>query len=210
MVGPEAFAEVRYLAHHKQIQALDLIPRLGAEFQQRWGRASGGLMMPYRVADAETVVIALGSVIGTIKEAVDDLRHEEITIGCVKVGSYRPFPSAQLRAAIQHVKCVIVVEKDLAVGKGGIVASDVKMALRGLPITIHTVIAGLGGRAIPKASLKQMIHEARADRLDEPYFLDLNWTAVNKELDRQRQKRRSGPIAENVLRDVNAVASKVI
>jgi pyruvate ferredoxin oxidoreductase alpha subunit len=210
MVGPEAFAEVRYLAHHKQIQALDLIPRLSAEFQQRFGRASGELMMPYRVSDAETIIIALGSVVGTIKEAVDDLRREGVSIGCVKVCSYRPFPSAQLCAAIQHVKRVIVVEKDLAVGKGGIVASDVKMALRGLPIAIHTVIAGLGGRAIPKASLLQMINEARADRLEEPYFLDLNWAAVNNELDRQRQKRRFGPIAENVLRDVNAVASRVI
>jgi len=210
MVGPEAFAEVRYLAHHKQIQALDLIPRLSAEFQQQFGRASGGLIMPYHVADADTVVIALGSVVGTIKETVDDLRHEDVAIGCVKVGSYRPFPSAQLRTTLQHVKRVIVMEKDLAVGKGGIVSSDVKMALRGLPITIHTVIAGLGGRAIPKASVKRVIQEALSDGLDEPYFLDLNWTAVNNELDRQRQKRRSGPIAENVLRDVNAVASRVI
>jgi pyruvate ferredoxin oxidoreductase alpha subunit len=210
MVGPEAFAEVRYLAYHKQIQALDLIPRLSAEFQQMFGRASGGLITPYHASDADTVVIALGSVIGTIQEAIDDLRREDIAIGCVKVGSYRPFPSIQLRTAIQHVKRVIVVEKDLAVGKGGIVSSDVKMALRGLPVTIHTVIAGLGGRAIPKASVKRVIQEALADGLDEPHFLDLNWTAVNNELERQRQKRRSGPIAENVLRDVNAVASKVI
>lgn len=210
MVGPEAFAEVRYLAHHKQIQALDLIPRLSAEFQQMFGRASGGLITPYHVSDAETAVIALGSVIGTIQETIDDLRREGINVGCVKVCSYRPFPSIQLRSAIQHVKRVIVLEKDLAVGKGGIVSGDVKMALRGLPATVHTVIAGLGGRAIPKASVKRVIQEALADGLNEPYFLDLNWAAVNNELERQRQKRRSGPIAENVLRDVNAVASKVI
>ena len=210
MVGPEAFAEVRYLAHYKQIQALDLIPQLSSQFQQQFGRTSGGLIMPYRLADADTVVIALGSVLGTIKDAIDELREGGVTVGCVKIGCYRPFPSAQLRSAIQHVKRVIVVEKDLAVGMGGIVSSDVKMALRGLPITIHTVIAGLGGRSIPKASLKRMILEARADKLEEPHFLDLNWNAINNELARQKQKRRSGPIAENVLRDVNSVAAKVI
>ncbi len=210
MVGPEAFAEVRYLAHYKQIQALDLIPRLAAEFEQHFGRLSGGLIAPYRAADAETVVIALGSVVGTIKEAVDDLREAGIRVGCVKVGSYRPFPSAVLRDAIQGAKRVIVVEKDLAVGIGGIVASDVKMALRGLPAVVHTVIAGLGGRSITKMSLKAMILAAMDDWLEEPHFLDLNWTAVNNELARQREKRRSGPIAENVLRDVNAVAAKIV
>ena len=46
MVGPEAFTEVRYLAHAKQMQALDLIPRIGAEFRQIFGRDAGGLVRP--------------------------------------------------------------------------------------------------------------------------------------------------------------------
>ncbi|MBM4221595.1 MAG: pyruvate ferredoxin oxidoreductase, partial [Gammaproteobacteria bacterium] len=62
MVGPEAFTEVRYLAHHKQLRALELIPELSALFSARFGRASGGLFHSYRVTDAETIVVALGSV----------------------------------------------------------------------------------------------------------------------------------------------------
>lgn len=210
MVGPEAFAEVRYLAHYKQLQALVMIPRLHTEFKERFSRDSGGLLTPYRVSDAETVVIALGSVIGTIKDAVDEMRDQGLPIGCVKLCSYRPFPSAHLASTLQHVKRVIVVERDLAVGKGGIVSSDVKMALRKLPVSIQTVIAGLGGRSITKASLVEMIQKACADQLDEPHFLDLNWAVINKELARQREKRRSGPMAENILRDVGPVASRVV
>ena len=56
MVGPEAFSEVKYLMHAKQMQALDLIPEIAAEFEETFGRESGGLIRGYRTEDAETVV----------------------------------------------------------------------------------------------------------------------------------------------------------
>jgi len=90
MVGPEAFMEVRYLAHHKQMQALERIPALAAEFRQRFGRDSGGLLRTYRCEDAETIVCALGSVNGTIKDVVDELRHGGVKIGSVSIGRFRP------------------------------------------------------------------------------------------------------------------------
>jgi pyruvate ferredoxin oxidoreductase alpha subunit len=209
MVGPEAFAEVRYLAHHKQLRALERIPQLSGEFREKFGRTSGGLTDAYRTDDADTIVVALGSVNGTIRDAVDELREKGIKVGSLKLGSYRPFPVAQVRAVLHPSKRAIVVEKDLALGKGGIVSSDVKMALRGLPTIVQTVIAGLGGRSITKASLIRMIGEARAGHLDEPHFLDLNWTAIHQELDRQQRRRRSGPTPEHLLRAVNAVNAKL-
>src|SRR5205823_5849550 len=74
MVGPEAFMEVRYLAHAKQMQALDLIPAWAAQFHRAFGRNSGGLVHAYAIDDAETVVVALGSVLGTVKDTVDEMR----------------------------------------------------------------------------------------------------------------------------------------
>jgi pyruvate ferredoxin oxidoreductase alpha subunit len=210
MVGPEAFTEVKYLAHQQHLRALSLVPEIAGAFERQFQRPSGGLCSPYRMEDADVAVIALGSVIGTIKDAVDELRHEEIAAGCVKIGCYRPFPALQLRAALKGVTRVIVVEKDLAVGMGGIVSADVQMALQGLHIPVHTVIAGLGGRSISKASLKQMVHDARAERLSEPHFLDLNMTVINDELARRRDQRRAGPVAEQLLRVINAIGTKVI
>src|SRR5919204_1977385 len=57
MVGPEAFMEVRYLMHAKQMQALDVIPRIAGEFATAFGRDSGGLVRGYRIDDAETIVV---------------------------------------------------------------------------------------------------------------------------------------------------------
>src|SRR6476469_7423118 len=76
MVGPEAFTEVKYLMHAKQMAALDLVPALADDFAAAFGRSSGGLVRSYRADDADTVVVALGSVLGTIEDVVDGLRDE--------------------------------------------------------------------------------------------------------------------------------------
>jgi len=209
MVGPEAFMEVRYLAHHKQLQAIEVIPQLSAEFETVFGRDSGGLIKSYRTEGAKTVVVALGSVIGSIKDVVDEMREDGVSIGAVKVVSFRPFPLAQLREALEGAERVVVLEKDLALGLGGIVASNVRMALRGLRTPVYTVIAGLGGRPITKKALHRVFAQAGADEIDDPHFLDLDLAVVDRELARAREKRRSGPIAENILRDMGLVGGKL-
>ena len=76
MVGPDAFMEVRYLAHHKHLRALARIPEIASEFERAFGRAAGGLLEEYRCEDAEMIVVAMGSVMGTIKDVVDEMRDE--------------------------------------------------------------------------------------------------------------------------------------
>ena len=203
MVGPEAFMEVRYLAHDKQMHALELIPNIAKEFKEGFGRDSGGLVRGYRMEDAETVVIAMGSLLGTIKDTVDAMRDAGVKIGVLGIISFRPFPLEAVRAALTGVKRVVVVEKTFAVGIGGILATDVRTAMDGISIIDYTVVAGLGGRPITRKSLQDVFEKAGRDELPPLTFLDLDWNIVNKQLERERQKRRSGPTAENILRDVN-------
>ena len=209
MVGPEAFMEVRYLAHAKQLSALEHIPRIAEEFEARFGRKSGGLVRAYRCEDAETIVVALGSVIGTLKETIDALRDDGVRIGVLGIQSFRPFPLAAVRAALQRARRVVVLEKSFCVGLGGVVSTDVRLALSGLQLHGYTVVAGLGGRAITKASLDRMLRDAAADLLQPLTFLDLDWRIVQRQLEREAQTRKSGPIAENLLRDVGTMAAKV-
>jgi pyruvate ferredoxin oxidoreductase alpha subunit len=205
MVGPEAFTEVRYLAHYKQLQALSLIPELAAAFEAQFGRDAGGLIHTYRAADAETIVVAMGSVNGTIKDVVDEMRAEGHAIGSVVITSFRPFPLTQVHDALFHAKRVVVVEKSLAVGLGGNLASNVRMALRtsGRDVRVLTAIAGLGGRPITAASLRNLLEQAEHGKLEDVTFLDLNWEVVNREVERMKSTRRSGPIAENILRTLS-------
>ena len=212
MVGPEAFMEVRYLAHAKQMQALERIPQLAKEFEAGFGRDSGGLIHGYKTEDAETIVIAMGSVLGTIKDTVDAMREAEHgghKIGVLGITSYRPFPLAAVATALKNCKRFVVLEKSLAVGIGGIVATDVRMAVTGMGLKGYTVVAGLGGRAITVKSLTALFEKACRDELDPVNFLDLDWKAVNKQIERERTTRRSGPAAESMLRDVGVIAARV-
>jgi pyruvate ferredoxin oxidoreductase alpha subunit len=207
MVGPEAFTEVKYLAHVKHLQALDLIPDLSSELAEVLGREQSGLMRCYRCEDADTVVVALGSVLGTIEDAIDELRDRDMKIGALGIKAFRPFPLQEVRAALAHAKRVVVIEKALALGVGGIVAQDVSISLAGSSAHVYTVIAGLGGRPITAASLCKLFEDAAADRLEPLTFLGLNRELVERELARTRATRRSGPHAENILRDIGVVAA---
>jgi len=204
MVGPDAFTEVRFLAHYKQNQALGLIPEFAREFAGRFGRESGGLLRAYKAEDADLLVVAMGSVCGTIKDTIDEMRDDGIRIGLVTIVSFRPFPVDALRRALAGARDIVVVEKSVAVGMGGQLADNVGAAIRNLPRAprLHSTVAGLGGRPITRSSLHHLFRQAAVQPWEGTHFLDLNEKVVGREIHRRRKSRRSGPTAENILRQL--------
>ncbi len=207
MVGPEAFTEVRYLAHHKQKQALNIIEQQAQEFQHLFGRDSGGLVKSYAAEDADIVIVAMGSVIGTLRELVRQMREEGHSLGILSLRSFRPFPEQAIRHSLHQAKKIIVFEKSFAVGMGGILASEIHMAMQGLSVSIHSVIGGLGGRTITAKSLRKIIQRAMQNELEHEVFMDLEIETVNREIKRQDEAQASGSVAENILRDMGVVAA---
>ncbi|MDH2902790.1 MAG: pyruvate ferredoxin oxidoreductase [Actinomycetota bacterium] len=202
MVGPEAFPEVRYLAHLRQLDALHRIPAIAEEFLTATGRQSGGLVHSYRTEDADTIVVAMGSVLGTIKDAVDIRREAGERIGVLGITSFRPFPARAVRQALSGASQIVVLEKAFSIGHGGVLATDVAMALQGTNCIIREVVAGLGGRPITRQSLVALFYKAAQGELGALLFLDLDMDVVDREVERMKANRRSGPSAENVLRDL--------
>jgi pyruvate ferredoxin oxidoreductase alpha subunit len=185
MVGPEAYTEVRYLAHLRHLKALRLIPEVGREFSAVFGRRGAGLVRPYRCDGSPTVVVALGSVLGTLADVVDERRDRGEEVGVLGITSFRPFPGAAVRAALAGARRVVVLERSMALGNGGVVSADVREALAGLPSEVLTVVAGLGGRPITKASLHALLDRAALGELEPLSFLDLDDTVVARELARE-------------------------
>ena len=187
LVGPESFSEVRYLAHRKQLEALERIPQLAKEFAGAFGRDAGGSLRTYRTDGADTIIIAMGSVCGTIKDVIDEMRDAGNAIGAVVLTTYRPFPSDAVREALARASSVVVVEKSLTAGMGGPLAADVQLALAKsmtdhAPLKVYSAIAGLGGRAITKASLRSFFERVPLGELPDTTFLDLNWDLINEAL----------------------------
>ena len=202
MVGPEAFTEVRYLAQVRLRRALEVIPQLAASNAEVLGRAPAGLLHPYRCDDADVVVVAMGSVLGTIKDIIDEMRDEGLSIGALGVSCFRPFPVTQVHEALARATRVVVVEKAFSIGYGGILSTDIAMALAGRSAPIHTIVAGLGGRPVWGASLRALFVDALDGVLDQTVFCDLDTGLVDAEIARMASSRRSGPPAENLLRDI--------
>jgi pyruvate ferredoxin oxidoreductase alpha subunit len=119
----------------------------------------------------------MGSMIGTMKDVVDKLRKQGKEIGIVKVRSFRPFPKEKLYEALKGVKNLIVFEKALSLGKGGILCSEIKSVFdaksKNSPSNISNFILGLGGRDITQTSILGAVERAEK-QLVEFDFIDLD------------------------------------
>ena len=174
MVEPREFVTFRYELHQKSLQALEIIPEIAQEFTKIFKRGSGGLLSTYHLDGAETVVVSKGSLMLAIGEIAEESQKGAQSFGAVGIISFRPFPFSALAEAVNGAKRIIVIERNIAVGIGGILADNVRMALAGREVAQYTVIAGVGGIPVSKAALEGVIALAMEDKLAPLTFLDLD------------------------------------
>jgi pyruvate ferredoxin oxidoreductase alpha subunit len=175
LVDPEAYTETRYALQKTQEEALKLIPKITAEFAKVFGRQHNGLIEEYRLKDAERAIVAMGSVCGTAKEVIDELRAKGKKVGLLKIIAYRPFPAQEIYEALKNAGKVAVLDRALSLGSYAPLAAEVKAAFFGKkkkPQVISSFIVGLGGRDITKDSVKEIFRLLTArERAEE--FIDL-------------------------------------
>jgi pyruvate ferredoxin oxidoreductase alpha subunit len=147
---PARYGDYRFRQQRAMDTARRVIPEVGGEFARAFGRDYGGLVQTYGCKGASTLLIAAGSVVGTARDAVDELRADGEPVGLVKLRSLRPFPIDELRELASSVRAIAVLDRDCSFGMEGAIMSDVKAALYGLPNPplVCGYIAGLGGRDI--------------------------------------------------------------
>jgi pyruvate ferredoxin oxidoreductase alpha subunit len=152
--SPDVFTEMKRV--HKQAldNALALLPGLGADYGRRFGRAYGSILAD-SCTGADVVLVALGSAAGTARKVAADLRGQGQRVGVLRITSFRPFPSAEVCAALKGCKGVAVIDRSWGLGSDGPLALEVKAALYGLdrPPAIHTFVAGLGGRDLTENTI---------------------------------------------------------
>ncbi|MCX5715088.1 MAG: pyruvate ferredoxin oxidoreductase [Candidatus Omnitrophica bacterium] len=153
LVDPEYYMETRYAVQKTMEKALDLIPKITQEFAKVTGRVYNGLIEEYRTKDAERVIVAMGSVCGTIKEVVDELRAKGKKVGLLKVTSLRPFPTKAIYNALKGIPKLAVIDRALSLGSFAPLEAEIKAVFSGKkkrPAVISSFVVGLGGRDITK------------------------------------------------------------
>ncbi|MFC1804583.1 pyruvate ferredoxin oxidoreductase [Candidatus Omnitrophota bacterium] len=184
LADPEYYMETRYAIQRTLKDVVKLIPKVSAEFKAVFGRDyANALVEEYRTKDAERVIIAMGSVCGTIKEVIDELRSRGKKIGLLKIVTYRPFPQQEICEALKNCKKVAVLDRALSLGSYAPLASEVKAAFFGKnkkPQVISSFVVGLGGRDITRNSIKEVLRLLNSkERSDE--FIDLKPELLKEE-----------------------------
>lgn len=165
LATPEYFPEVRHAHHAAMLKAFETIEDTDADWAKISGRYCGGLIDVSGPEDAEIGILSMGSVLGTLREAAGtftDLPPAKI----IKLRAFRPFPVDALQSAVAGLKELVVLERALSPGAGGIVAAEVRAALSEMdsPPRVHGFAAGLGGRNMPMTLYRRLIGATRAKR----------------------------------------------
>ena len=174
MVAPDHFTEIRYAHDQAMHQALAAIEEVDAAYASITGRACGGLVEVDGPEDVRIGVLCLGAVHGTLWEGRDQAGNMP-PAKLIKLRAWRPFPAAALRQALAGLSDLVVLERAISPGAGGIVAAEVCRALYGLsnPPRIHSAVMGLGGRDIPLEAWQQLVAMAQAPSRGTTVILDL-------------------------------------
>ncbi|WP_287153611.1 transketolase C-terminal domain-containing protein [Candidatus Solincola tengchongensis] len=160
MVGPDAYMETRYHVHMDMMEARSVIARVAEDYAEAFGRHHGGLVETYDLEGADVVLVSMGSLLGTMREAVDELREEGLKVGLLKVRCFRPFPKEAIHDALMGVSVVGVIEKDISLGLEGTLCSEMRAAFCGEESPeISSFIMGLGGRDITVEEIKQIARD---------------------------------------------------
>lgn len=156
------YMEFRYLMAQAHQEALDLIVKTDQEFEAHFGRSWGGLTWSYKLDDADTVLLAAGSLAGEATLAADTLREKGIRAGVLGLRAYRPFPAAVLAEQLKNAGLVVVFDKSLSYGYDGPICVDLQAALMRYKVTpeVHGYIAGLGGRDTKARELVDAVLES--------------------------------------------------
>jgi pyruvate ferredoxin oxidoreductase alpha subunit len=181
LAEPTWYMETRYKLKETMEDALPIIDATADEFKKLTGRYYGGLIDTYRMEDAETAFVAMGSLVGTLKDVVDTLRAKGEKVGIVKIRSFRPFPHKKIREVCASLKQLVVFDKSYSLGLGTILQEELRGCFyrqKHQPL-ISGFVVGLGGRDIPPESLIECYKKAqKGEILNE--FVDLRLDVVGR------------------------------
>ena len=156
-----------FFRHRQDLgEAMARVPTLTAQADHEWAQLTGrsyGVIERYRCDGARTVIVTMGSMCGTARDAVDMLREAGQDVGLVKVRLFRPLPAAALREALVGVEDAVVLDRNYSPGHGGVLHQELRAALYGGNVTprIHGLLAGVGGVNVSPIKIVEFVNQTR-------------------------------------------------
>jgi len=157
--GPDSFIQIKFEQSTATDRSLEVIKEVAKEFGEKFGRHYP-VVETYKTKDADKVILTMGTLAGTAKDAVDEMREEGKKVGLVKLKAFRPLAKKELIEALSNASEVSVIEKNISLGtNSGAVFTELRSLLYGtdpIPKTVNYIV-GIGGRDVPKIDLKAAV-----------------------------------------------------
>jgi pyruvate/2-oxoacid:ferredoxin oxidoreductase alpha subunit len=153
-------------AHRKELAAaMAAVPAVYAEvaaaFEKSYGRRPAGPVVPYRMEDADVVVVSMGTTASTVRTAVDSLRAKGVRAGAVRVRMFRPFPAAALKRLLADASRIAVLDRDISPGMGGVLWSELSSSAP-RDALVQGYMIGLGGGDIRPSHVEGVVEDLLA------------------------------------------------
>ncbi len=164
-LGPVGMPDIYTEARKAQDEALKstkpVIQEIFNDFAKQFGRQYK-LIETYKTEDADTIIVAIGSIAQTAIGAIDKMRAKGKKVGIVRIRVYRPFPAAELLKAIKGAKNLVLLDRVSSFAGGeisGPVALEVKSVLFDNQLSPKTgnFLVGLGGRDVTEQNFEEMV-----------------------------------------------------
>ena len=143
-----------------KLLAAETFEQVDADYADLTGRSSGGLLTVEGDLEAKVGIFAMGSAVGTLRTGMAHFSDEVGPARLIKLRTFRPFPADALRAAVAGLEHLIVIDRAISPGRGGIVGTEVAAVLAGMDNAprIHNHALGLGGRDIPETIYRDLLN----------------------------------------------------
>ncbi len=155
--GPDLYMEFRHKIASAMARARDVFLEIEDDYARITGRNHGGLLPTYKVDDADTILVTMGTATTTAKGVVDAMRQDGHKVGLAKLRTFRPFPTQELRELAAGVDRIGVLDRSFTFGGAGAAFTEVAGALYSLPQRpiLRDFVAGLGGRDITAITVRE-------------------------------------------------------
>lgn len=170
---PDYYMEARHDMEIAMEGSVDVIRQVNQEFAEVFGRKYD-LVEKYECDDAEIILVAMGSICGTIKAVIDDLREKGEKIGLLKVIAFRPLPCEDIYQAVKNAQKIAVLDKNISMGIGGVLFNEIKAKM---DVNAAGFILGLGGRDVSPEDIITIINKTR----NQTDSTKINWIGIKEE-----------------------------
>ncbi|EZQ11235.1 pyruvate ferredoxin oxidoreductase [Candidatus Acidianus copahuensis] len=170
VASPEDYIYYRYEAQRSMERSREVITEVERDYEDITGRKYG-LIDCYMCDDAEYIIVSMGAWSGDARVAVQKEREKGIRAGLLKVRTFRPFPKDEVKQIVGKSRGVVVFDRSVSYGSGGVLANEVKSASYGLDVPIHSVIAGLGGKDVRPLHMEKVLDDLALNQLEDERWL---------------------------------------